>query len=114
MLRKNLFSAGQIQAILEDFRNAGLEPDEVAMLAYVEKVIHHAHHITGEDIDELRCYGFSDAEILDITLAAAARSFFAKVLDALGAEPDEVYLELEDGLRQALSVGRPFGQEDHR
>jgi alkylhydroperoxidase family enzyme len=72
-------------------------------------VIHDAHGITPQDMDELRSYGFSDAEILDVTLTAAARSFFAKVLDSVGAEPDEAYLELEDGLRQALSVGRPFG-----
>jgi len=108
VLRKELFSAEQVQAILKDFRNAGLEPGEVAMLAFVEKVVHDAHGITPQDIDELRSHGFSDAEILDITLTAAARSFFAKVLDAVGAEPDEVYLELEDELRQALSVGRPF------
>jgi alkylhydroperoxidase family enzyme len=110
VLRKNLFSAEQVEAIVKDFRNAGLEPSEVAMLAYVEKVVHDAHGITPQDADELRAHGFADAEILDITLAAAARSFFASVLDAVGAEPDEVYLELEEELRDALSVGRPFGE----
>jgi len=110
VLRKNLFSAEQVEAIVKDFRNAGLEPPEVAMLAYVEKVIHDAHGIKPEDTDELRAFGFSDPEILDITLTAAARSFFGRVLDALGAEPDEVYLDLEAGLREALSVGRPFGE----
>jgi alkylhydroperoxidase family enzyme len=109
VLRKELFSADQVQAIVQDFRNAGLEPAEVAMLAFVEKVVHQAHHVTPQDIDELRSHGFSDAEILDITLTTAARSFFAKVLDALGAEPDDMYLELEEDLRQALAVGRSFG-----
>ena len=109
-LRKSLFSAEQVAAIVVDFRNAGLEPAEVAMLAFVEKVIRHPHDTSPEDMDELRSHGFSDAEILDITLAAAARSFFARVLDAVGAEPDSVYLELEGGLRQALAVGRPFGE----
>ena len=110
MLRKDLFSAEQIEAIVRDFRSAGLEPSEVAMLAYVEKVIHHTHEITPEDISELRSHRFSDAEILDITLAASARSFFGRVLDAVGAEPDEVCLELEEGLREVLAVGRPFGE----
>lgn len=109
MLRNSLFPPEQVEAILTDFRDAGLEPAEVAMLVFVERVIHHAHDISPEDIQELRSYGFSDAEILDITLATAARSFFAKVLDALGAEPDDLYMDLEEGLRDALTVGRPFG-----
>jgi alkylhydroperoxidase family enzyme len=111
VLRKSLFSAEQVEAIVKDFRDAGLEPAEVAMLTFVEKVIRDAHGITPEDINELRSHGFSDAEILDITLAAGARSFFATVLDALGAEPDDVYMELEERLRQALTVGRSFDEK---
>ena len=109
VLRQSLFSAEQVRAIVKDFRNAGLEPAEVAMLAFVEKVIEDARGITAQDVDELRSHGLGDEEILDITLAAAARSFFGKVLDAMGTEPDSVYMELEDGLREALAVGRPFG-----
>ena len=108
MLRNSLFSAEQVEAIIKDFRNAGLEPEEVAMLGFVEKVIDDPRGITLEDTEELRSHGFTDAEILDITLAAAARSFFGRVLDALGAEPDQVCLELEEGLRQILTVGRSF------
>ena len=50
----------------------------------------------------------SDAEILDVILAAAARNFFSKILDATGAEPDAVYLDLEPQLREALVKGRAF------
>jgi alkylhydroperoxidase family enzyme len=108
VLRKSLFSAEEVEGIVRDFRSAGLEPAEVAMLTFVEKVIGNARGITPKDIDELRSHGFTDAEILDIALAAAARSFFGKVLDAMGTEPDSVYMELEEGLREALTVGRPF------
>lgn len=111
VLRKNLFSAEQVAAIVKDFHNAGLEPAEVAMLAFSQKVTLNAHGTTPQDIEDLRTHGFSDAEILDITLAATVRSFFARLLDALGAEPDAVYLELEDELRQALTGARPFGVE---
>lgn len=110
VLRQNFFSAEQVTAIVKDFRNAGLEPAEVAMMAFAQKVTLNAHEITPQDIEVLRTCGFSDAEILDITLAATARSFFAKLLDALGAEPDAAYLELEEGLRQALVGRRPFGE----
>ena len=44
----------------------------------------------------------------DITTTATARCFFSKTLDALGAEPDEVYLTLEKELRQTLTIGRPI------
>lgn len=33
-----------------------------------------------------------------------------QILDALGAEPDKVYWELEESLRQALIVGRPIAE----
>jgi len=80
-------------------------------MAFAEKVALHAHKVTQQDIDGLRSHRFSDAEILDIAMTAAARSFFSKVLDAVGAEPDERYRELEQGLRQTLTVGRPFGKD---
>ncbi len=109
MLRKNFFTAEQLEAIVRDFRNAGLPPAEVAMMAFAEKLTLHAHQITQKDVDALRAHGFSEEEVLDIALAAAARNFYSKVLDAVGAEPDPLYLEMEESLRKALTVGRPFG-----
>ena len=111
MLRKNFFSAEQLIAIANDYHNAGLQPAEVAMMAFAEKVILDQHGITQHDVDELRQHGFSDEEILDIVLTAAARSFYTKVLDSLGAEPDDAYLELEPELRATLAKGRPFLEE---
>ncbi len=109
VLRSRFFSAGQVEAIVRDFRNAGLDEAEVAMMAFAEKLTLNAYKIVPEDIDRLRALGFTDADITDIALTAAMRNFLSKFLDALGAEPDEVYLELEPSLREALTVGRPFG-----
>ena len=82
------------------------------MLAFTEKVTLAAHEVTGEDIEELRRHGFSDAEVLDVAMTAGARSFFSKVLDTVGAEPEKRYEALlEDGLRVTLTVGRPLGGE---
>lgn len=69
-----------------------------AMMAFAERVAKDASSITARDVEGLRAHGFTDAEIFDI----AARCFFSKLLDALGAEPDSAYLELEDGLRRRL------------
>jgi hypothetical protein len=63
------------------------------------------------DIQALRDEGFTDAEIFDIAATAAARCFFSKLLDALGAEPDSAYLELDEDLRQQLTVGRAISAE---
>ena len=108
MLRKNFFTAEQVVAILRDYRQAGLEPEEVAMMSFAEKVTLQAHSVTPQDIEGLRGHGLTDAEILDIVLATSARNFFSKVLDAIGAEPDAAYLDLEPELREALAKGRAF------
>jgi len=109
VLRQNFFSAEELEAIVRDFRNAGLPPDEVAMMALAEKVTLNAGAITKEDIEGLRAHGLSDEVILDVVLAAAARNFYSKLLDAIAAEPDAAYLKMEDDLRRVLTVGRPFG-----
>ena len=109
MLRSKFFTAEQVEAIVGDFRDAGLESVEVAMMALAEKMTLNAYKIVEEDVDRLRSFGLTDADVTDIALAAAARNFLSKFVDALGAEPDEVYLQLEPPLREALTVGRPFG-----
>jgi uncharacterized peroxidase-related enzyme len=108
LLRKNFFSANQIVAIVKDFRSADLPPEEVAMMSFAQKITAQANQINEKDYDDLRGYGLSDEEILDIVLASAARNFFSKTLDSLGATPDEVYLELEPELREALTLGHSF------
>ena len=61
-------------------------------------------------MQRLRDLGLSDAEIFDVVAAAAARCFFSKTLDALGAEADPVFAELGPELRDALTVGRPIAE----
>lgn len=108
ILRKHFYTPEQLAAIAADFQTAELTAAEVAMMAFAEQIARDATVITQEHIDGLREHGFSDAEIFDITAAATARCFFSKTLDALGAEPDEVYMALEDDLRRNLTVGRPI------
>jgi len=105
-LRDKALGAAQTEAFARNYAESELTPAEKAMVAYVRKIALRASAITQADIDELHGHGFSDREILDIALAAAARCFFSKLLDAVGAEPDHHYTELEPGLRAALTVGR--------
>jgi len=82
---------------------------ERAMVEFSRKVARDASRITAGDVAVLReIHGLSDAEIFDIAAIAASRSFFTKVLDALGSEPDPEFMVLDADLRQALTVGRPI------
>ena len=105
VLLKHFMDSDELQAVLSDHRNAGLDETEVAVMDLAEKVAVDATSVTQEDIDRLRALGLSDADIVDVVLAAAARCFFSKALDALGARPDAEYAGLEPGIREALTVG---------
>jgi len=87
---------------------APLDARDRAVMGLADQVVDDATAISRDDVDGLRSLGLSDEEILGVVLAAAARCFFSKVLDALGAEPDHKYAELDPELRDALTVGRPI------
>ena len=108
VMLQELFSPEQLTRIAQDYQTADLTAAEVAMMAFAEQIVVDATTVTQADIDTLHQHGFTDAEIFDITTTAAARCFFSKTLDALGAEPDSAYLALDKSLRQALTVGRPI------
>ena len=86
----------------------GLDETDRAVMELAEKVVDDATSVSQADIDRLRSLGLSDAEIVDVVLAASVRCFFSKTLDALGVEPDAAYTELPEEFREALTVGRPI------
>jgi uncharacterized peroxidase-related enzyme len=89
ILESTFYDRPQLESIARDFRAAGLAPLDLAVMAFAEKIALHAYAVTDADVDQLRTLGLDDGEILDVALAAAARSFFGKTLDALGCKPDE-------------------------
>lgn len=108
ILAEKVLDPAAVTAIMGDAHASPLEAKERAMMAFVEKVVVSADRITPADIEALRSHGYQDEEIFDLAAAAAARCFFSKLLDALGVQADSVFNELEPGLRQALTVGRPI------
>jgi uncharacterized peroxidase-related enzyme len=102
ILIKNGVSVDQLRKILINFYDAGLERTEVLMMDFAQKIIRNANEISQTDIDSLHEVDLKDVEILDITLTATMRSFASKTFDALGAEPDSVYNELEHQLNDLL------------
>nr|CAD6611195.1 peroxidase [Rhizobium sp. Khangiran2] len=107
VLLREGFSDTQLADTATDGAHAPLDEAEREMMRFAAKVVRDATSITREDVGRLKAQGFSDAEIFDITAAAAVRCFFSKTLDALGAEPDATYRErLPANLVQTLTVGR--------
>jgi uncharacterized peroxidase-related enzyme len=98
--------------IVRDAPSAGLGDVELAVMDLAIRVVDDATSIGDRDLAPLRELGLSDADIMDVVLAAAARCFFAKTLDALDVRADASYRELEPELRAALTVGRPIDSTD--
>jgi alkylhydroperoxidase family enzyme len=108
VLVDQFLGASELQDVLLDRHAAGLAEVDVAVMDLAEKLVEDATSITQSDIDHLRDLGLSDTDIFDVVVAAGARCFFSKTLDALGTQPDASYADLEPPLRDALTVGRPI------
>ena len=97
-----------VREIALDRRSAGLDEVDRAVMDLAERVVDDAASIGDADLQRLRDLGLSETDIMDVVLAAAARCFFAKTLDALGVRPDARFRELDPEIREVLVVGRPI------
>ena len=102
LMDRGFLEPDAVRAAVSDHRSAGLDEVEVAVMDLAAKVATDATAVEPADFEQLRSLGLSDRDILDVVLAAAVRCFFSKVLDAVGAEPDGRYADLDPALR----VGR--------
>jgi alkylhydroperoxidase family enzyme len=75
-----------------------------------EQVVDDATSIGDKQLARLRELGLPEQEIRGVVLAAAARCFFSKTLDALDIRADASYRELDPALLEALVVGRPISE----
>ena len=99
-----------VRTLVADGRSAALDDTDAAIMDFAQKVAVDATAVQQADIDRLRSLGLTDADILDVVLAAAARCFFSKTLDALGVQADATYARLSPPVRDALTVGRPIAE----
>ena len=77
-----------MRAIAADAGEEGIDSTDRAVMSFAAKVATSASSITAGDVDRLRAAGLSDRDVADVVFAAAARAFFATVLDGLGVEPE--------------------------
>jgi uncharacterized peroxidase-related enzyme len=89
-----------------------LDEQDRAVYRFAAKVATDAASVEQDDVDELRAVGLSDADIADVVYAAAARSFFTRVLDGLGAQLDAQTAEAFDPeLYASMVVGRQAAEK---
>jgi uncharacterized peroxidase-related enzyme len=108
VLAERFLAEGDVEALAHGGAPDSLDELDRAVVDLADKVAADATAVTEADVDRLRTHGLTDAEILDVVLAAAVRCFYSKTLDALGVEPDAAYNALAPPLREALTVGRPI------
>ena len=102
------FSSEDVQAMARGEAPQSLSAAEAAMLVFVRKVSRDASAVTRTDIQQLKQHGFIDAEIFDITAAAAARAFWTKMIESLGVEADAPFRTMSPEFTKALTAGRPI------
>jgi alkylhydroperoxidase family enzyme len=82
-----------------------------AVYRFATKVATDASSVDQSDVDALRAVGLEDSDVADVVYAAAARSFFTRVLDGLGAELDAQTAGTMPGdVLDAMLVGRPVAR----
>lgn len=95
------FDEQELLGIARDYRNAGLNEAEIAMMDFAIKLSAGSAAMDESDSLRLRDLGFSDREIVDITLAAAARNYLSRTLQALAVDVD-MPPKLSEEMRGAL------------
>jgi hypothetical protein len=79
------------------------------MAAWARPVTRDPNGTSATDVQELRDAGFSDADILAMTVYVALRVALSTVNDALGVRPDAEYQTLAPApVRDAVTFGRPL------
>ncbi len=101
-------SAEEIQAMVRNTDPGPLSDAELAMVELARKVARDASSVEAADVHALKKHGLTDAEIFDIVAAAAGRAFLSKLVEGLGADADAVFFDIEESLRESLTVGRPI------
>ena len=102
-----MIGSDNVVAIADGREAEVLEDIDVAIVRFARAIARDARKVTSGQVEELtRIHGLSDDDVFDIAAIAAGRSFFTKILDALGSEPDSSFMSLDDEFRHRLAVGR--------
>jgi len=108
--RKSLKAGVVDEAGLRGFAeddDSGFDAAEQAVIRYAEKLSIAPASMTDADSEALRAVGFTDRQILDITLAAGLRNHFSRSLLALAVPlDDDLQLDAEVAAALMRRAGR--------
>lgn len=94
----------EVAKVIANWREADLDDQERAMLAFTEKFTLTPSEITDQDIDALRRGGFAEEQILAIALGAGYRNWVDRVADLLGVEEEK--FDFPEEILKAFGVTR--------
>ena len=100
-VERDLGGLDRVSAVLRDYRGAGLDSRQIAILDYAVAAV--TGRPTEAHVTRLREAGVDDGAILDIAVWANLRAFRSRVYEALGVETDPFFLEQIE-LVQAVTV----------
>jgi uncharacterized peroxidase-related enzyme len=79
-----------VQAVLDDWRSAPVEPPLRAMLGFLEKLTLTPDAVTAADVQPLRAAGLSDAAVEEAIHVSAIFNVYDRLADAFAFDiPDE-------------------------
>ena len=73
-----------VAALRADWRTAGLDAADTAMLAYCEKLTRAPASVTRADVDDLRGHGFDDQGVLQIAMICGMFNYLNRIADGVG------------------------------
>jgi uncharacterized peroxidase-related enzyme len=94
----------EVAKVISNWRQADLDDQEKAMLAFTEKFTLTPDQMADEDIDQLRQAGFNEDQILAIGLGAGYRNWVDRIADLLGVEEEK--FDFPDEILKAFGVTR--------
>lgn len=104
VLRDQFYDDAALRAIVLDHHDAQLDPVDVAIMDFADRVAADPTQVTEADVEGLRQHGLSDPDIFQVVLAVSLRRFFSGVLSAVGVVPDAAYDRLDPDIRAALKT----------
>jgi uncharacterized peroxidase-related enzyme len=90
----------KVLKIQEDYTQVNFDPATKTLLDFAVKLTLNIKDMKKADINSLRTSGFADEDILDAVHLISYFNFVNRVLDALGAEPEE---DMRFGKEECLS-----------
>lgn len=112
ILNRKYYNESELKKIVYENGRGVLTERQILIMGLARKVATDAGEVTQEDINNLKQVGCSDEDIFDVVTTAAARCFFGKITDALGAQPDPVFHESTNTFKEMFVVGRSISTKE--